>query len=88
MTLSANSSYSHLHKPHNGGARAKIFRSRIYSGVPKLFAYMFDAPHATLITANGLCSDLENILLHSIEQDSLYVFYLENFYKSPGRFPV
>lgn len=76
MTLSANSLRStHLHRPHSAGARAKIFHSRIYSGVPKLFAYMFDAPHATLIMANGLCSDLENILLHSIEQDVLYMFY-------------
>lgn len=61
-------------KLHSDAARAKIFRSRIYSGVPKLFAYMFDAPHATLITANGLCSDLDNILLHPMEQDVLYMF--------------
>lgn len=72
-------------KPHSVEAQAKIFRSRIYSGVPKLFAYMFDAPHATLITANGLCSDLDNTLLHPIEQAVLYMFIFIITGKLPKR---
>lgn len=73
MTPRANSSGNSVRKASDE-PRAKIFRSRIYSGVPKLFAYMFDAQHATLIMANGLCSDLENILLHPMELDVLYMF--------------
>lgn len=73
MTPGANSSGNSVRKASDE-ARAKIFRSRIYSGVPKLFAYMFGAQHATLIMANGLCSDLDNILLHPMELDVLYMF--------------
>lgn len=73
MTPGVNSSGNSVRKASDE-PRAKIFRSRIYSGVPKLFAYMFDAQHATLIMASGLCSDLENILLHPMELDVLYMF--------------
>lgn len=73
MTPVANSSANSVRKASDE-ARAKIFRSRIYSGVPKLFAYMFDAQHATLIMANVLCSDLDNILLHPMALDVLYMF--------------
>lgn len=37
---------------------------------------MFDAPHATLIMANGLCSDSDNILLHPMELDVLYIMFI------------